>query len=69
MVGYKMNKRLKDIALQCGAWNQVYGRRDFMINENFDIEKFAQLIIEDALDEYSSEIKNIKERISILEDK
>ena len=43
-----MNKRFKELALQCGAWNQVYGDRNFMIDENFDIEKFADSIVADC---------------------
>jgi len=43
-----MNKRFKELALQCGAWNQVYGDRNFMIDENFDIEKFANRIVADC---------------------
>ena len=44
-----MNERIKELALQCGAWHQVYGNRMFMIDEHFDIEQFAQLIVADCL--------------------
>ena len=40
-----MNERIEKFARECGAWNQVYGNRMFMIDEHFDIEKFAELII------------------------
>ena len=40
-----MNKHIEKFARECGAWNQVYGNRTFMIDEHFDIEKFAQLIV------------------------
>ena len=43
-----MNKRFKELALQCGAWNQVYGDRNFMIDEHFDIAKFAELIVQEC---------------------
>ena len=56
----KRNKMLAqgkyvELALQCGAWNQVYGnetfdKRSFMINGNFDIEKFAELIVKECAD-------------------
>ena len=40
-----MNKHIEKFARECGAWNQVYGNRTFMIDEHFDIEKFAELIV------------------------
>ena len=43
-----MNERIKELALKCGAWHQVYGHRYFMHDHNFDIEKFARLIATDC---------------------
>ena len=43
-----MNKRFKELALQCGAWNQVYDQKRFMIDKHFDIEKFADSIVADC---------------------
>ena len=43
-----MNQHIEQLALTCGAWNQVYGNRNFMIDEHFDIEKFAELIVADC---------------------
>ena len=43
-----MKQRIEELALQCGAWNQVYGNRTFMIDEHFDIEKFARLIVHEC---------------------
>jgi len=40
-----MNERVEKFARECGAWHQVYGNRTFMIDEHFDIEKFARLIV------------------------
>jgi hypothetical protein len=40
-----MNNQIREFALECGAWHQVYGQRNFMIDEHFDIEKFAELIV------------------------
>jgi hypothetical protein len=40
-----MNERVEKFARESGAWNQVYGNRMFMIDEHFDIEKFARLIV------------------------
>jgi hypothetical protein len=47
-----MNSRIEELAKECGAWNQVYGNRNFiMLDEHFDIEKFAKLIVRDCMDE------------------
>ena len=43
-----MNERIEELALTCGAWNQVYGDRNFMIKETFDVEKFAELIVQEC---------------------
>ena len=43
-----MKQRIEELALQCGAWHQVYGNRNFMIDEHFDIEKFAELIVREC---------------------
>jgi len=40
-----MNERIKELALQCGAWHQVYDNKQFMINGKFDVEKFTDLIV------------------------
>jgi hypothetical protein len=41
----EMNERIKELALQCGAWHQVYDNKRFIINGKFDVEQFADLII------------------------
>ncbi len=43
-----MNERIEKFARECGAWNQVYGNRTFMIDEHFDINKFSRLIVRDC---------------------
>ena len=43
-----MNLLIEKFARECGAWNQVYGNRTFMIDEHFDIEKFARLIVQEC---------------------
>ena len=45
-----INDCIEKFARECGAWNQVYGNRTFMIDEHFDIEKFAQLIVRECID-------------------
>jgi len=45
-----MNECVERFARECGAWNQVYGNRTFMIDEHFDIEKFAELIVRECAD-------------------
>jgi hypothetical protein len=47
-------KRLEELALQCGAWNQVYGDRNFMLDEHFDIERFAELVLQECADHVMS---------------
>ena len=46
-----MNQRIEKFARECGAWNQVYGNRTFMIDEHFDIGKFAELIVKECINE------------------
>ena len=43
-----MNELVEKFARECGAWNQVYGNRTFMIDEHFDIEQFARLIVREC---------------------
>jgi hypothetical protein len=61
-----MNQRIEKFARECGAWNQVYGNRMFMIDEHFDIEKFADMIVKDCAgiaDEYDGVGSTIVSRI------
>jgi hypothetical protein len=53
-----MNQRVEKFARECGAWNQVYGNRMFMIDEHFDIEKFAQLIVGECAEIADTERSN-----------
>jgi hypothetical protein len=46
-----MKYRIEELAKECGAWNQVYGNREFMIDEHFDIAKFYELIVRECMDE------------------
>jgi hypothetical protein len=45
-----MNKRIRELAVKCGAWNQVYNNKEFMVDRTFQVEKFAELIIQDCID-------------------
>ena len=45
-----MKYRIEELAKECGAWNQVYGNREFMIDEHFDIVKFRELVIRECAD-------------------
>ena len=47
-----MNQRIKELALQCGAWHQVYDNKRFMLDSNFDVEKFAELIVLECVREF-----------------
>jgi hypothetical protein len=40
-----MNERLKQLAMECNAWEQVYDQHKFMVDRTFDIEKLAELIV------------------------
>jgi len=43
-----MNQRIQELALECGAWHQVYDEKRFMVDSNFDIERFAELLIREC---------------------
>jgi hypothetical protein len=47
-------RRIEELAKECGAWNQVYGNREFMIDEHFDIEKFAELIVRECIEKITT---------------
>lgn len=49
MKQFNMNERVEKFARECGAWNQMYGNRTFMLDEHFDIEKFAELIVKECI--------------------
>ena len=53
-----MNKRIQELALQCNAWHQGYGNRNFMLDEHFDIEQFARLIIQECTEVTADWYKN-----------
>jgi hypothetical protein len=53
-----MNERIEKFARECGAWNQVYGNRTFMIDEHFDIGKFARLIVQECAEIADTERSN-----------
>ena len=53
-----MNERVEKFARECGAWNQVYSNRTFMIDEHFDIEKFAKLIVQECAEIADTERSN-----------
>jgi len=49
-----VNKSVEEIALKCGAWHQVYDQKRLMINEYFNYEKFAELIVKDCMEVVSN---------------
>jgi uncharacterized protein involved in copper resistance len=53
-----MNQRIEKFVRECGAWNQVYGNRTFMIDEHFDIGKFARLIVQECAEIADTERSN-----------
>ena len=65
-IGIRMNKQIEKLALECGAWHQVYGNRNFMLDEHFDIAKFSRLIVRECIgiaDEYDGVGSTIVSRI------
>jgi hypothetical protein len=61
-----MNKQIEKLALECGAWNQVYEPNRFLHDHNFDIKKFAELIVRECVgiaDEYDGAGSTIVSRI------
>jgi len=62
-----MNKRIQELALKCGAWHQVYGNRSFMIDEHFDLERFAEEVVKEYLTGFEAEIANLKKRLNEVE--
>ena len=61
-----MNSQIEKLALECGAWHQVYESKRFMHDHNFDIEKFAELIVAECIgiaDEYDGVGSTIVSRI------
>ena len=55
-----MNEHIKRLALLCGAWTQVYpnrfGRKDMMVDNNFDYEKFAELIVNECIRKINDDV-------------
>lgn len=49
---------IKDLALKCGAWYQVYDNKNFMVNENFDVVKFAELVVKECANIADIETRN-----------
>jgi hypothetical protein len=49
-----MNSQIEKLALECGAWHQVYESKRFMHDHNFDIEKFAELIVRECIDKITT---------------
>ena len=44
------NQKIDEIALECGAFHQVYGDKLLKVNENFNYHKFAELIVRECAD-------------------
>jgi hypothetical protein len=53
-----MNERLKQLAIECNAWEQVYNPHKFMVDRTFDVEKFADLIVEECAEIADTERSN-----------
>lgn len=47
-----MNERIKDLALECGAWHQVYDQKRLMVDRHFDVEKFGRRIVRECVSEF-----------------
>lgn len=67
-----MNQLIEKFARESGAWDQVYGHRTFMIDEHFDIEKFARLIVGETmynlyLNGYDDAMNQIRQHFGVEE--
>jgi hypothetical protein len=62
-----MNKRIEQFPLESGAWRQVYDKKRFMVDSNFDIERFARLIVREcagvAIDNGCGDFVDIKQKL------
>lgn len=47
-----MNEQIKELALECGAWHEVYDQKRLMVNKNFDVEKFGRRIVRECVREF-----------------
>jgi len=44
-----MNERIRELAVMCGAWNQVYNNKEFMVDRTFNVGKFANLLLQECI--------------------
>jgi len=44
-----MNERIRELAVNCGAWNQIYNDKEFMVDRTFNVEKFANLLLQECI--------------------
>jgi hypothetical protein len=44
-----MNERIRELAVKCGAWNQIYSNKEFMVDRTFNVEKFANLLLQECI--------------------
>jgi hypothetical protein len=52
------SKVIEQLALQCGAWHQIYDHKRLMVDRHFDVEKFAELIVRECADIADTERSN-----------
>jgi hypothetical protein len=63
-----MNSQIEKLALECGAWHQVYESKRFMHDHNFDIEKFAELIVKECMDAVREQYLPVLEDAVMMKD-
>jgi len=44
-----MNEHIRELAVKCGAWNQVYNNKEFMVDRTFNVEQFANLLLQECI--------------------
>jgi hypothetical protein len=44
-----MNEHIRELAVRCGAWNQVYNNKEFMVDRTFNVEQFANLLLQECI--------------------
>lgn len=52
------SQKIDKIALECGAFHQVYGDKLLKVNENFNYHKFAELIVNQCMQVVKDGINN-----------
>lgn len=61
---YMMNERIRDLAIQVGAGTpeSLYGRSDYIVMTEFELERFSELLIKEERDRCVDILERLHER-------